>query len=66
MKINKQMTLDKLLEGIHKYTEIINEHKGAVLERENLDSLVQAYAVINDDNESNEQFKQTLKETFGL
>lgn len=64
--MDKQKVLNELLKGIHKYTEIINEHKGAVLERENLDSLVKAYAVINDSDQSNEQFKQTLKETFGL
>lgn len=64
--MDKHKVSNEILKGIYKYTEIINEHKGAVLERENLDSLVKAYAVINDNNHDNEQFKQTLKETFGL
>ena len=64
--MDKHKVSNEILKGIYKYTEIINEHKGAVLERENLDSLVKAYAVINENNQNNEQFKQTLKETFGL
>ena len=64
--ITKDIVLQELLNGIHTYTKIINQHKGAVLERENLDSLVHAYAIISDSDESDETFKNTLRETFNL
>ena len=64
--ITKDRVLQELLNGIHTYTKIINQHKGAVLERGNLDSLVHAYAVISDSDESDETFKNTLRETFNL
>lgn len=64
--ITKDRVLQELLNGIHTYTKIINQHKGAVLERENLDSLVHAYSIISDSDESDETFKNTLRETFNL
>lgn len=64
--ISKDRVLQELLNGIHTYTKIINQHKGAVLERENLDSLVHAYAIISDSDESEETLKNTLRETFNL
>lgn len=55
----------KVLEGIYVYAEILVKHKGATLERDNLDSLVKAYAVLN--NQQDEiDFKKTLKETSNL
>lgn len=63
--MDKQRVLKEILEGIHKYTQIVNEHKGAVLERKNLEVLVKAYEVVSqDDDDTN--FKRTLKETFNL
>lgn len=64
--MDKDKLKGELLKGIYKYTQIINDHKGAVLERENLDSLVSAYQVVCNENESNNEFKKTLKETFNL
>ena len=61
----KEKVLKEILVGIYKYTKIINEHKGAVLERENLEVLVKAYEVVNEEDDTDD-FKRTLKETFNL
>ena len=71
MKINKQVVQNEILVGIQKYVEILNEHKGAVLERHNLDSLVRAYiAISNDGNQkdidTNELKVDTLREVFNI
>lgn len=63
--MDKEKVLKEILVGIYKYTKIINEHKGAVLERENLEVLVKAYEVVNEEDETDD-FKRTLKETFNL
>ncbi|GGA99616.1 hypothetical protein ERX37_05460 [Macrococcus hajekii] len=60
-KVNKV-----LLEGIHNNATTLVQHKGAVLERENLDSLVNAYAVLNNADTTTQDFRKTLKETFNL
>lgn len=61
--MNKQIVLDEILKGIHKYTKIVNEHKGAVLERENLEALTKAYEVVK---ETDTDVKSTLREAFNL
>lgn len=66
MDINKEKVNKKLLEGIYNNADTLVRHKGAVLERDNLDSLVSAYAVINNSDTNTEDFKKTLKETFNL
>ena len=63
--MDKDKVLKEILVGIYKYTKIINEHKGAVLERENLEVLVKAYEVVNEEDDTDD-FKRTLKETFNL
>ena len=63
--MDKEKVLKEILVGIYKYTKIINEHKGAVLERENLEVLVKAYEVVNEEDDTDD-FKRTLKETFNL
>ncbi|UBH14849.1 hypothetical protein [Macrococcus armenti] len=64
--MDKEKVNKKLLEGIYNNANILVQHKGAVLERDNLDSLVNAYAVINNVDTSADDFKKTLKETFNL
>ena len=63
--MDKDKVLKEILTGIYKYTKIVNEHKGAVLERENLEVLVKAYEVVNEEDDTDD-FKRTLKETFNL
>lgn len=63
MNVKKEVVKQELLEGIYKYAEAVRNHKTAILERENLDSLVKAYEVLEGNSDD---IKRTLKETFNL
>ncbi|MDG0860326.1 hypothetical protein [Staphylococcus equorum] len=46
--VNKNQLTNDILEGIEKYSDAVINHKGAVLERENLIALSYAYDVLKD------------------